>query len=498
MALIASGTVCGAHRALWERVAAHPFENDGIALDFTRRLARTLGWPLDETRALVEEYRRFCFLAVVGDIGAVTPSEEVDEVWHLHLAYTRDYWDRWCGEALGRRLHHDPTAGGPAEQARYRAQYAATLALYERWFGPPPPAFWPGTARRFAAKPRFRLVDRHRRSLPRLRRWTGAAALGAAVVLASTPARGAPFLPDWDWAAINPFDLGGEAFLALYSALMIGTAMVTWLLRDMARTTDRRPDLRDLGDVEIGYLVGGSKRAADTLYIALALHGAASFGSSGITIVGPMHGLPPQFEAYRAALVGTHSHGRFLSIVASSEAYGAMLERLRTRKVLLDRGRRRRLSLATWLPAGLLLLFGFAKVVVGVSRGKPVGFLCLAMLATSIAVVAMRRRERFLTREAIVSLEALRQKRSRALRAPLPEEVAFAFAMRGDIALEGTAHAAYLQPLRGQRGGQGSGGCGSTVAFGGESAGGSHGGSGCGGGDGGGGGGCGGCGGCSS
>lgn len=29
---------------------------------------------------------------------------------------------------LGRALHHDPTIGGPQEQARYRAQYAHTLA----------------------------------------------------------------------------------------------------------------------------------------------------------------------------------------------------------------------------------------------------------------------------------------------------------------------------------------------------------------------------------
>ncbi len=31
------------HRALWARVASHSFENDGIALDYTCRLARTLG-----------------------------------------------------------------------------------------------------------------------------------------------------------------------------------------------------------------------------------------------------------------------------------------------------------------------------------------------------------------------------------------------------------------------------------------------------------------------
>ena len=42
-------------------------------------------------------------------------SEQVDAAWHLHLTYTRSYWDRFCKETLGQPLHHDPTRGGPAE-----------------------------------------------------------------------------------------------------------------------------------------------------------------------------------------------------------------------------------------------------------------------------------------------------------------------------------------------------------------------------------------------
>ena len=83
------------------------------------------------------EYGRFCLLGMAG-AGPMTPSEEVDEVWHLHLAYSRDYWDAWYGRVLGRALHHDPTIGGPQEQARYTAQYAHTLAAYEPFFGSRP------------------------------------------------------------------------------------------------------------------------------------------------------------------------------------------------------------------------------------------------------------------------------------------------------------------------------------------------------------------------
>lgn len=160
-------------RDLWRRIRAHDFEPAGQALTFTARLARDRGWPLATARAAVEEYRRFCFLAAVSPT-PVTPSEEVDEVWHQHLTYSRDYWTLWCREVLRADLHHDPTAGGPAERRRFHAQYADTLALYEAWFGSPPPEFWPGTAVRFG-RPRFRTVDRARGVvLPvpaRLRRW---------------------------------------------------------------------------------------------------------------------------------------------------------------------------------------------------------------------------------------------------------------------------------------------------------------------------------------
>ncbi len=108
----------------------------------------------------VDAYRRFCFLAVVSPT-PVTPSEIVDEVWHQHLIYSRDYWTIWCGEKLRAPLHHDPTPGGPEAQMIYRRQYAETLALHERFFGPPNQELWPATHLRFAA-PRYQVTDRGR------------------------------------------------------------------------------------------------------------------------------------------------------------------------------------------------------------------------------------------------------------------------------------------------------------------------------------------------
>lgn len=148
-----------ARKDLWDRVQAHDFEPD-TTLNFTRRLARDHGWSLETTRAAIDAYRRFCFLAVVSPT-PVTPSEIVDEVWHQHLIYTRDYWAIWCGLVLKASLHHDPTPGGSEAQQTYRRQYAETLALHERFFGPPPADIWPATHLRFR-QPRYHVTDRMR------------------------------------------------------------------------------------------------------------------------------------------------------------------------------------------------------------------------------------------------------------------------------------------------------------------------------------------------
>jgi hypothetical protein len=144
----------------WDRIAHHDFEPNH-PLNFICRLARDKSWTLAFARGAVAEYRRFCFLTLSGS-GVMTPSEEVDEVWHQHLTYTRDYWDVWCGSVLGAPLHHDPTEGGPEQDRYFRGRYAATLAAYERFFGPPPELFWPATHIRFASRPRFRSIDGQR------------------------------------------------------------------------------------------------------------------------------------------------------------------------------------------------------------------------------------------------------------------------------------------------------------------------------------------------
>lgn len=146
-----------ADHPVWNALSCYVIGPEDAALPFATRLARENGWSLALAERVIEEYRRFCFLAVTVS-HPVTPSDAVDQVWHLHLTYTRDYWERFCPQVLGRALHHGPTAGGSDEQHRYFAQYAETLRSYERVFGTPPADLWPEAGRRLNEDPKARRV----------------------------------------------------------------------------------------------------------------------------------------------------------------------------------------------------------------------------------------------------------------------------------------------------------------------------------------------------
>ena len=119
-------------------------------LTFVDRLARENNWTRDFSARVVLEYKRFCILAMRAG-HRVTPSEFVDQAWHLHLTYTKSYWQRFCPDALGGQLHHEPTEGGQSEGEKFFDWYSETLKSYERLFGEKPPkAIWPVPEDRFA------------------------------------------------------------------------------------------------------------------------------------------------------------------------------------------------------------------------------------------------------------------------------------------------------------------------------------------------------------
>jgi hypothetical protein len=126
---------------LYQRIQAFSLDEPDARLTFSKRLARDNGWTIEYTQRVIEEYKKFVFLAVVAG-HPVTPSDQVDQVWHLHLTYTQSYWGEFCPNVLPTPLHHNPTLGGRNEQNKFNNWYNKTLVSYQHFFGEPPTDIW--------------------------------------------------------------------------------------------------------------------------------------------------------------------------------------------------------------------------------------------------------------------------------------------------------------------------------------------------------------------
>jgi hypothetical protein len=198
----------------WNRLCNLDLDAADAALPFSARLARDNGWSPAFAAQAIDEYRKFCFLARHAR-HPVTPSDEVDQVWHLHLLYSQHYWETLCRDTLEMPLHHGPTRGGAAEGRKYHSWYDSTLASYRRYFGEPPQDLWPAARERFDARHDFVRVNRRDVvTLDRtaLRRGAiAAAAVGSGLGVAQALAQG-------DAAA-------GSAYAAVLVVLIVAVAV---------------------------------------------------------------------------------------------------------------------------------------------------------------------------------------------------------------------------------------------------------------------------------
>ncbi|MES2981581.1 MAG: hypothetical protein V4727_04640 [Verrucomicrobiota bacterium] len=138
-----------ANDKLMANILAFELDEEEAQLPFTARLAREQGWTHFYAGRVVDEYKRFVVLAMLAG-HPVTPSEQVDQAWHLHMVYTKNYWQKFCHDTLGRDLHHQPTQGGTHENDKFFDWYSKTLESYRRVFGTEPPNdIWPSPKDRF-------------------------------------------------------------------------------------------------------------------------------------------------------------------------------------------------------------------------------------------------------------------------------------------------------------------------------------------------------------
>jgi hypothetical protein len=128
---------------LWERLETMEIDPPDATTRFHHRLKQYNAWTDAFAARVIKEYRRFLYLAARAG-HPVTPSDTVDQAWHLHLIYTRHYWQELCDKILGLQLHHEPSAGGTVDSNKFEHQYEQTIESYKAIFGEAPPAdIWP-------------------------------------------------------------------------------------------------------------------------------------------------------------------------------------------------------------------------------------------------------------------------------------------------------------------------------------------------------------------
>lgn len=103
-----------------------------------RRLVEIDGKTLYWAQTAAHQYRRYLYIKKKYGLHLVLPpSVEIDQVWHTHILFTRDYI-AFCDKVFGEYAHHVPHLGLEARtQAELEQHFAITQALHIQEYGEP-------------------------------------------------------------------------------------------------------------------------------------------------------------------------------------------------------------------------------------------------------------------------------------------------------------------------------------------------------------------------
>jgi uncharacterized protein (TIGR04222 family) len=194
---------------------------------------------------------------------------------------------------------------------------------------------------------------------------------------------------------MNPLDLPGPEFLAFYVAVLGASAGVAIVLRWLLRLPGAEPgEVPDLTPYEAAYLGGGPDLAVHAAIASLvhrrvlAVHPTDRKVSVQDLLPSGAH--PLERRIYHAA-----GEGETISQVRADAS--TALDKLRTRLqedgLVLANDRATVIQFFTGLVLTLVTLLGVAKTVVGLERGRPVGFLVtLTFVSLGLAIVFFTKR----------------------------------------------------------------------------------------------------------
>lgn len=232
---------------------------------------------------------------------------------------------------------------------------------------------------------------------------------------------------------MNVLEWSGPAFLMAYVIAMVASVPISAILSRLARPSGRSQPLADPDS--LAYLAGKNDRLADGVTTRMLASGAISFDGTAFT-----RGTGKASAASERAVLALPSPFRWKDIQAALKPEGAAIERrLEAGGLLLDAGERRRVAMISVAPLALLLIVGGTKLLVGLSRGKPILFLAILLVITLVWAIGRWVSVDNQTRAGRAALKEARQKHDRLKRAPTTGETGLAVALFGTTVLAGSA-----------------------------------------------------------
>jgi len=368
------------HIELLRRLEQFELDSPAAAFPFSARLARENNWTPQYTRRVIAEYKRFAFLAVAAG-HPVSPSEDVDQVWHLHLTYSENYWKIFCPEILGKPFHHQPTRGGESERGKFEDWYARTLQSYRSFFDVEPPLdIWPSPDVRHKEKHEFFRVDRERSWIIPKPRFRLNAKLAAALGLTglAISCTGAMLADN-----MNVFDWRGPDFLGFFAVVCAaGFALAFWLRWALRMpSAGNSHDLPELDGYDTAYLNGGRVLAVNTAIANLVNQKALRVDPKEKQI--DTIGIEPNLEhpIEQAVYAAAESGARIGDVRQFAKPkIERLVDDLKARGLVVGDAQARKAIAIPLILSLAVLTVGVVKLLIGLNRGKPIGILAAMLI----------------------------------------------------------------------------------------------------------------------
>ncbi len=181
---------------------------------------------------------------------------------------------------------------------------------------------------------------------------------------------------------MNPYDLTGPEFLGLYLPVLVAALVLAPLLRCLLRAPGASAGNAtfDLDWLETAYLAGGEKLAVEAAFARLVCDGVLAPRGSVPRVRDKAKLADDAGALERAVLAGTGDPRANATLSAQTDdALAEVHARLERLGLVVPADRRGLATLAPQLLLVAAVAAGVVKLVIGLVRDRPVGFLVLAI-----------------------------------------------------------------------------------------------------------------------